>query len=179
MIDLKKIIILISMLALSMVITCIGLAKNDYILDDVLNSQHIYSISWGEYLPIECPSNYILYDNTYTIKTNELIINSVKDFKYNIYFDKKNKYIVDFSDNKLENNFVELPVIYYKGYNIKVNGINQNLFKTKSGLIGFYLKEDSGKIIVSYDGTFIQKFSIIISILSLIFLLIIKLKKVW
>ena len=177
MIDLKKIILLISMLALSMVITCIGLTKNDYVLDDVLNRQHIYSIGWGEYLPIECPSNYILYDNTYIIKTNELKINSDRNFEYNILFDKRNKYIINFHDNKFKNNFVELPIIYYKGYKVKINGKYQKSFKTESGLLGIYLNEEFGKIVVSYDGTFIQKISRIISILSLIGLLIIKLKK--
>lgn len=146
-------------------------------MNSLFNIEKIISISWAEYLPIEFQTNNILYDNTYIKKTNELKINSDRNFEYNILFDKRNKYIIDFHDNKFKNNFVELPIIYYKGYKVKINGKYQKSFKTESGLLGIYLNEEFGKIVVSYDGTFIQKISRIISILSLIGLLIIKLKR--
>ena len=173
----KKICVFIALLAFSTGITYFSLSEEPYKMNSLFNIEKVISISWAEYLPIECPSNYILYDNTYIIKTNELKINSDRKFEYNILFDKRNKYIIDFHDNKFKNNFVELPIIYYKGYKVKINGKYQKSFKTESGLLGIYLNEEFGKIVVSYDGTFIQKISRIISILSLIGLLIIKLKK--
>lgn len=173
----KKICVFIALLAFSTGITYFSLSEEPYKMNSLFNIEKVISISLAEYLPIECPSNYILYDNTYIIKTNELKINSDRNFEYNILFDKRNKYIIDFHDNKFKNNFVELPIIYYKGYKVKINGKYQKSFKIESGLLGIYLNEEFGKIVVSYDGTFIQKISRIISILSLIGLLIIKLKK--
>lgn len=68
---------------------------------------------------------------------------------------------------------IELPYLYYPGYEVKVNGENTNYYETENGFIGLDLeKENSGEITVKYTGTTLARVSFIISIISLIVFII-------
>ena len=171
-------IILFITLLLTSFITIINII-NIYIKKDSLsyyrkiNNEYLYSIAWGEYLPINYNIKNIFYGDSYTIKYNNFKINSRYNFKYNILF-SNNIYQIYFYDNKKLHNYIELPIIYYKGYKILVNGKPVKIIKNKNGLIGMNLNSKKGKIIVYYSGTFIQSLSTIISMLCIMFLVVVK-----
>ena len=88
--------------------------------------------------------------------------------------------IVNFEKNRLNLTFeakgtgaVELPYIYYIGYNAKIDGKKVDTTESKNGFVQINIdNEDYKKIEVSYTGTLSMKISIIVSILSLLFILI-------
>ncbi|MGG2017932.1 hypothetical protein [Bacillus sp. S10(2024)] len=87
---------------------------------------------------------------------NELYIN----------FDAKNKDVL------------ELPMIYYKGYEVKINNKIVPIKMSNNGLIEVPIQE-KGKMEVSYPGTAIQKFSFYTSITTFVMLMIfIRLKSI-
>lgn len=64
---------------------------------------------------------------------------------------------------------IELPYLYYPGYEIKVNGENIKYYETEKGFIGIDLEnEGNGEITVKYTGTTLARVSFIISIIALI-----------
>lgn len=64
---------------------------------------------------------------------------------------------------------IELPYLYYPGYEIKVNGENIKYYETEKGFIGIDLENESnGEITVKYTGTTLARVSFIISIIALI-----------
>lgn len=64
---------------------------------------------------------------------------------------------------------IELPYLYYPGYEIKVNGENIKYYETEKGFIGIDLENESnGEITVKYTGTTLARVSFIISIIGLI-----------
>ena len=93
--------------------------------------------------------------------------------------------IINFEKNRLNLTFeakgtgaVELPYIYYIGYNAKVDGKKVDTTESKNGFVQINIdNEDYKKIEVSYTGTLSMKISIIVSILSLLFILIYLIKK--
>lgn len=71
---------------------------------------------------------------------------------------------------------IELPYIYYLGYEITLNSngekINLKSYETENGFIGVELSEmERGVLQVSYKGSFLMKVSACISILGLIVLI--------
>ena len=75
--------------------------------------------------------------------------------------------------NSKENTLLELPYIYYLGYNVSIieNGIEKNIetIETENGFIGCKLPAlTNTTLTVCYKGTLAMKITLIISILSLI-----------
>lgn len=86
--------------------------------------------------------------------------------------------------NAQKNTKIELPYIYYIGYNIKIVGLDGQEEKLKSeesdnGFVCFNLnKITQGTVYVKYTGTILMNVSAIVSIISLIgFIIIIKVSK--
>ena len=110
-----------------------------------------------------------LFIDPMSIKKLNATIENVQKNGTNLLFDVK--------DVK-EETTIELPYIYYLGYNVKLqtdeNKENINTFETDNGFVGISVSEiNEGKIVVEYTGTFIMKISRIISITSfLIFRLV-------
>lgn len=82
----------------------------------------------------------------------------------------------------LEETKLELPYIYYLGYEVSLeqNGQVKKLktYETENGFVGVTIPVlEEGTINVSYEGTFIMKVSSVISILGLILLAIIIIQK--
>lgn len=124
------------------------------------NNYHGYDIMWEDYLPISLNSNYI--------KNRNEIISSNNKLEYN-YKRENNKLIIDFNNNNSKT-FLELPFVYYKGYSTYINRNKVNNYMTPNGLLGMTInkKYPNGKIEIFYEGTIIQKVSLLISLISLI-----------
>lgn len=127
-----------------------------------------YEISFGEYMPLSADKNYILerkdviattypLEHSFTRNGLELTIN------YN---------------NNQENNSLELPLLYYKGYKAMSNDKELNVYQTNNGLVGVDINDEEGTIYVYYGGTKIQKLSKIVSIITMIvFVIYLRLRK--
>jgi len=133
------------------------------------------TISCGEYLPISDvvtgwgaeQSDYYYDRENIAISNGSIDLETRRDNKY---------LIVNYKDN-IQNNEVILPLLYYKGYDIKVNGNNVKYFKSKDGLIKIKINDNKGKIVAYYKGTNISYYTKIISFVSIICFILIVLKK--
>ena len=65
---------------------------------------------------------------------------------------------------------LELPYLYYLGYEVKINGNKINYFESNNGFIAVKIEEDMSQadITVSYTGTTLEKVSYVISLLAFI-----------
>jgi hypothetical protein len=117
-----------------------------------------YDASYAEYLPIEVDREYI--------KQRKKIITSNNNVEHS--FEKKGTNIkIEFKQNN-KNTYLELPLIYYKGYNAKIKEQELETFKTENGLLGVKINDiKEGNIDVTYEGTKITKITKIISLISL------------
>ena len=69
---------------------------------------------------------------------------------------------------KDETNKIELPFIYYPGYEIRYDGMITKGYETDNGFLGVELKKDDGKLEVNYIGTKAMKIGLILSLLATI-----------
>lgn len=124
-----------------------------------------------EYLPSKAFDNleYIKNrkNNVYIISGNAIISNEQKQ-GINMTFDVS---------NVEENTVIELPYIYYLGYNIKITNnygeiIKANVFESNNGFVAFNLPMDSSNVVVKYTGTLIMKITYIVSFITFIGLII-------
>ena len=124
-----------------------------------------------EYLPSKAFDNleYIKNrkNNVYIISGNAIISNEQKQGT-NMTFDVS---------NVEENTVIELPYIYYLGYNIKITNnygeiIKANVFESNNGFVAFNLPMDSSNVVVKYTGTLIMKITYIVSFITFIGLII-------
>jgi uncharacterized membrane protein YfhO len=69
-----------------------------------------------------------------------------------------------------KNTTLELPNLYYLGYEVKINGNKINYFESNNGFIAIKIDEDMSQadVTVSYTGTTLEKVSYVISILAFI-----------
>lgn len=88
-------------------------------------------------------------------------INNIKRANTDIFFDIK----ID------QNELLELPIVYYKGYYAQLNNQNIPIQKSKNGLIEIPINQ-SGKVQVEFTGTPIQKYSLYITLSSILLLCI-------
>lgn len=124
-----------------------------------------------EYLPSKAFDNleYIKNrkNNVYIISGNAIISNEQKqgtNMTFNV-------------SNVEENTVIELPYIYYLGYNIKITNnygeiIKANVFESNNGFVAFNLPMDSSNVVVKYTGTLIMKITYIVSFITFIGLII-------
>ena len=125
-----------------------------FIGNSVLYTYNVYfdepsddEIMMGEYLPKDFNIDTInKYEN--------------KNISY-----KRNKNIT-IIEVKKENETIEAPLIYYKGYKA-CNDKCYEIFKTEKGLLGIKINNELGTINVKYEGTQLQKISKYISFASI------------
>ena len=70
--------------------------------------------------------------------------------------------------NNDEETKIELPYLYYPGYEIEENGEKLEYYESETGFIQIDLNNKEGEITVKYTGTILARVSFIISIISLL-----------
>ena len=117
-----------------------------------------------EYLPKKA------YDNRFYIATRDEYIDVlegnaiIKDEEKN-----GNHFIANIESGDTDYSILELPYLYYPGYEVRLDGMITNTFETENGFIGIAtLKNDKATLEVNYIGTSIMKKSLLISFISLI-----------
>lgn len=129
------------------------------------NTQKLNYIGVGqEYVPSATPSI------EYILERGDKIIS--KDSETNINNFKRENRIISFDvilANKADR--LELPLLYYKGYKATVDNQDLPVIESANGLIQIPVNK-TGNVSVYYNGTFIDKISLFISILTLIILII-------
>ncbi|MBP3920621.1 MAG: YfhO family protein [Bacilli bacterium] len=118
-----------------------------------------YDASYAEYLPIEVDRNYI--------KNRGEVITSNNKVEHT--FTKKGTTMNIKFKNKGKETYLELPLIYYKGYEANINNDNLSVFKTQHGFVGINIDNiKSGSINISYKGTSLSKITKLVSMISII-----------
>ncbi len=82
-------------------------------------------------------------------------------------FDRNGTFIhINYENNNNTDSYLELPLMYYKGYVAKEDGKNLKVEKGNNGVVRVYLTQQEGSIDVYYGITQIRKVGIICSIVS-------------
>jgi len=126
--------------------------------------KNYYHLGSMEYIPSKFPSLEYIKDRAGIIVTNHTDT-KISDFGREYGTTKFN---INIAGNE---ETAEIPRFYYKGYTATLNGENIPIEQSDKGLIKLTIKE-SGKVIITYSGTILQKISIYISIISFIILCI-------
>lgn len=126
---------------------------------DLFHGEKKYGITWGEYVPVDV-------DITQYEQRGE-IITSNHDIEVN--FEKKGTTMeVHYQNNESTDTYLELPLLYYKGYEVASDD-NENFLITKgnNGMVRVYLTKQEGSFHIYYGITIVRKISIGISIICL------------
>lgn len=118
----------------------------------------------GEYLPAKAYEDrfYIATreDKIYVLEGNAKIQNENK---------KGSNLTANIKNVTSEYTILELPYIYYPGYEIRLDGMISDYFETEKGFIGIVIgAEEDAELKVTYQGTKIMKVSMFISVISLL-----------
>lgn len=123
-----------------------------------------YTVASGEYLPQGTEVKKLQERGDIVTSNNNIKVRHTR---------KDNKIIVNYSENNFDNTYVEVPLIYYYGYTaVDENNQEYKISKGHNNVIRVKIPNKEGKITVYYKGTKIQKYSVILSIISIIGLLI-------
>ena len=138
---------------------------------DKNNTKRSYYIGANDYLPAEMVIEEIA-DRGNQIKCIEgEIIENCELAK------EKNTFKANIKINSEIKNKVELPLIYYVGYDIKINGEKVSYSKSDDGFIQIELpNEQNIEIQASYKGTVFSKIANIISLISFIGVIVLIIK---
>lgn len=128
-----------------------------------MENECISGMGRGEYLPEKA------YDNRFYIATREDRILSLKG-KALVTDEIKDGSNLSAKLQTFEEDVVlELPYIYYPGYEITLDGMHVNSFETDNGMLGINLnKNESTLLEVKYSGTSVMKSSIFVSVIGLV-----------
>lgn len=128
-----------------------------------MENECIAGMGRGEYLPTKA------YENRFYIATREDKIYAIKG-KAVIENEEKNGSNLNARVTTFEEEVVlELPYIYYPGYEITLDGMHVNSFETENGMLGIDISNNENTLIeVKYSGTSIMKSSILISVIGVI-----------
>jgi hypothetical protein len=132
-----------------------------------MNNECIAGMGKAEYLPEKA------YENRFYIATREDKI-YVTEGKAIVEKEEKDGLKMTAKIQTLdETAVIELPYIYYPGYEVREDGIVVNTFETENGFLGCKVSADEEVTLeVTYVGTENMKTSMLISILGLILLII-------
>lgn len=133
-------------------------------LGNITGKEHetVAGTAKAEYLPVNAYNNrfYIATrdDNIYILEGKALIEDEIKEGSH---------YSAHIQTYNTEYTALELPYIYYPGYEVRFDGMIANTFETQNGFLGTVLcGEDQGDLEVNYVGTKTMLISVIISIIS-------------
>lgn len=131
-----------------------------------------YEIVGAEYLPSKIPSTKtddIRYRIQYIIDRGDLV--SVDESVTTISNINRNKSILTVETVQSQPDKLTMPLLYYKGYKANIDGQEIEVTESKDGLVEI-LSPSSGKITVWYDGTSVQRISLLISGISFFIFLV-------
>lgn len=167
----KKRVIFVSLVC-SIAYSVLCSAIDIYIIYDfkLYNDDIHYSVGGAEYLP-EGVDVKQLYDRG-------LIVTSNNSIKYDFY--KTGTSIeLTYSNNNYDDTYLELPLIYYKGYKAFENNTRIDVQKGNNGVIRLNLHNQDAKIKLYYGFTVIRIIGYLTTLLILIFLVLYRLKKIY
>lgn len=124
----------------------------------------VAGVGKGEYLPTRA------YKDRFYIASKEDLIITLEG-KAIIENEKKEglKLTADIKTLDAEYTTFELPFLYYPGYEVRLDGMLVKTYETENGFLGIVMgPEDSAEISVSYKGTPIMKYSMIVSFLAFV-----------
>ena len=147
------------------IVTPAYIIYNQYSQEYIWKNYEDYNLGGKEYIPKNVDINLLKERGEVVTSNNNIDIN----------FNRvKNKIVVNYSNNKYDNTYLELPLLYYKGY-YAINGYNVQA--GKNGVVRVYILGNNGKVTVYYKGTKVAKISSIVTIISILGILIIKIVK--
>ena len=129
---------------------------------NVLNDYWMYG---GDYLPSLVPNTNTFFEN----RANDSVRVVEKNATISDFSRKNRK--VSMTVNIVGKDSLELPLIYYKGYTATFNDRLIKVEQSKNGLVQIPINK-SGKIEVWFGGTAIQKYSIYISMISILLMIV-------
>lgn len=118
-----------------------------------------YSVGGAEYVPDKVTIGDLYARGNIVSSNRKIHIN---------YAREKGKSVIDYSGNSYDDSYLELPLIYYKGYKAYENGTQLEVIKGDNGLLKIPLQNTQGSIIVYYGLTSLRITGALVSILSLI-----------
>jgi len=139
---------------------------------DPINRRYNY-ISNGEYIPDSLNRDYLTKDGlVYVITRGDYITSNNSNIEYSF---TRNGIVLDieYSNNYSDDTYLELPLIYYKGYKAKENDNYLKVERSSNGLVQISLSGNSGNIHVYYGFTNIRIISYIVSFISVIIFIIV------
>lgn len=125
---------------------------------DGLDDHKEYWISNGEYVPVDVNLDELKIRGD-VITSNEEVKTTLKRNGINLE--------ISYSDNNSDDTYLELPLVYYKGYMAKEDKNTLRVVKGDNGLVRVYLDNKEGNINVYYGFTKVRIVCLIISIISL------------
>lgn len=165
--NMKCIVILIVIIIPSLTISGKYLGRHSYMTNELDGIDKSWHLGFAEYLPSKIEHKYreYLYErgNTITIKYQDGV---EEDIKRNAD-ESHAECLIDNRKGNIES--VELPLIYYKGYDVKNNTNNIKIQESVNGFIEIKnIPKDKVDVEIYYKGTQIQTFS---NITTVVFLL--------
>lgn len=146
-----------------------GLTDEKYTQIDKFNEITGYSdgCAWLEYMPIKA------YDNLDYVRNRNQDV-AITEGDINITKQEKQGSIMHIEyENESKNAKIELPYLYYPGYEIKMNDEKIEYIESQNGFIQLEIPEQSkGTIDIKYTGTTLARVTFIISCISFIILVI-------
>lgn len=169
----KNVCMVIAML-ISLVTAIYCINRQDYFAYDEIIYDETYGMGWQqEYLPKQAKKNYdYLSSRGQDIKT---LSKENSDVKINV-LDNATPYLKFKIDNLKDSTLVELPRLYYLGYDIKQKTKNGKIKELKYsydkyGFITIKVKEP-GLLTVKYKGTLLYKITKLIRLMTIIGILL-------
>ena len=172
------IVLLITVISVVSLISTVEFLENKRVIDvDFSNyiKTHGSDIGMGEYLP----------DGATTKKLKErgpVVTSNDKKFTYTNYKKKGTLINLDYKVSK-DNSYIELPLLYYKGYSYKITSKDGQVEKGqathgKDMVVKINVSNiKSGHLEVDYTGTTLMKIGDIVTILTLISMIIYIIKR--
>ena len=172
------IISLISILYLLALIRFIPTSDNikdisEYRLGVITGKEHEYvnGMSYMSYLPENA------YNNRFYIATREDSAKVIEGEADIINMVKVGTMYTANVTTKSDKNTIELPFIYYPGYEIRYDGMLVKGYETENGFLGITIGKDNGELSVKYKGTSSMIVSFYISILGVAILVVLSIRK--
>lgn len=129
-----------------------------------------FSIAAGEYLPAKTDWSLIDADKK-ECRTNS------GDIKI-VYKEENGKRYISYKNNLSNNTYIDVPILYYKGYNVtSSHSIKYDLDVGYNTWLRIYIgNNEADDIVIYYDGTPILKISYMISLITISYFIITRLK---